>query len=756
MKTHSARSVEDVPRCVTAALYVGGEKVPLDSCSVLLETQDGVREISSWKQLDEHAVTVRVVPKGLEKHWKHFGASTWVGQTSAVLGKGRNGRKRDTNGPRGWDGENAVAVAMTRAQNGTTASRSALLAAISTGCMDKKDLQALALSRQASLRLAALPQAEFTQEQLGYLARCSEPHLRIIAAAGLRDVKARKRLLSDPDALVRGALCRNEWMTEAELTALQGDDVLALDIAGNLNAPATILMASVLGGEMASQIAIRHHRMAVMANAAIATQTVLAGHAAANPGVDMKIAIAAAMTSEDVARGLASNAPALMRMSSADATALVRRMADLGSIDGVVRVARYTTLSAVDQAALVAEPGIAHAVMIGLAGNDAISPEIAELVLDASSVMIQADQHAALVALAGNESVPSFVLNAIDPDEYATVAARLKDNDSASGSSRDKARAKVQRVRKLHQGLIRESLVKQSAVLHTPDDERIVPQLMSSAKAPMAIVMVTPETIGSRIAVRKDSQLAAWGGEVLEARVETSGTAVWSTLTLRVNERKAKQAQGTNALLDPIGVTYHDGVQDRFALLEPLATTTGNSWTEDGGESVTEDVEGTKALVKRQARKIATPSALRTTAMALLPGSLKPAVQGTKAAATMNKIVSGEPRGADRVTAVMADLTAGPARMTLESASVSREEAVTAGQQYARLLQTSGVISEQEAGSVMAALDSIGRLAKLVKDRRHPVWQARERMRFLNGQRAVIQELLNGEESWLDDWTNLA
>lgn len=745
-----------MPRCVTAALYVGGEKVPLDSCSVLLETDEGVREITNWKQLDEDTVSVRVVPKGLEKHWKHFGASTWVGETSAVLGKGRHGRKRGEKGPRGWDGRNATAVAMTRAQNGSTASRSALLAAIGTGCMDKKDLQALALSRQASLRLAALPQAEFSQEQLGHLSRSSEPHLRMIAAAGLRDVKARKRLMTDTDPLVRGALCRNEWMTEAELEELANDEALALDIAGNINTPQHILAGSVVGDELSAQIAIRHHRMSSMANAALTKKSVLAGHAAANPGVDLAVAMASAMKNEDVARGLSTNIPALMRMSSQDATTLIRRLAEAGSIDGVVRVARYTTLSDEAQQVLLSDPGVAQAVMIGLAGNESITPDSAELVLDATSVMIQTDQLATLAALAGNESAPSKVLNAIDVDEYATVAARLKDNDSASGTTRDRARAKVQRVRKLHQGLVRESLVKQSAVLHAPEDERIVPQLMSSAKAPMAVVMVTPETIGSRIAVRKDSQLAAWGGEVLEARVETSGAAVWSTLILRVNERKAKTAQGANAMLDPIGVTYHDGVQDRFALLEPLATTTGNSWSEDAGGAVLEDTEGAKALVKRQVRKLATPATLTTAAMTVLPSALKPVVKGTKAAATINKMITGDPRGADRVTAVMTDLTAGPARMTLESASVSREEAVTAGQQYARLLQSSGAISEQEAAGVIAALETVGHMAKLVKDRRDPAWQARERMRFVNGQRAVIQELLNGEESWQDDWTNQA
>lgn len=743
-----------MPRCVTAALYVGGEKVPLDSCSVLLETENGAVEITSWKQLDETVVPVRVVPKGLEKHWRHFPGSTWTGETSSVLAKGRHGRKRGENGPKGWDGQNAAAVAVTRTHSGKTSSRSALLAAVATGCMHKNDLQTLALSRNASLRLAALPQAEFSQEQLGHLARSSETHLRMIAAAGLRDAKARKRLLRDPEELVRGALCRNEWMTQEELTLLQQDATLVLDVAGNPNTPTPVLLTNVLAGEMAAQIAIRNHRMSMFADAAIAGGTVLSGHAAGNPGIDVTAALRAAEKSDAVALGLASNVPALGRMSSQDACMLLRRVAEMGSIDGAVRVARHAVLNPEHQAELLAEPSIAPAVMLGLAGSDAVTPESAELILDAVSTMASIDQQATLAALAGNESVPSRVLNAIDPDEFASVAVRLKDNDTASGTTRDRARAKVRRVRTLHQGLVRESLSKQSAVQHVVDEERVVPQLFSSAKAPMAIVALTPEKVGSRISVRKESQLAAWGGEVLEARVETSGPAVWSTLVLRVNERRARNAQGVNALLDPIGVTYHDGRQDRFTLLEPLGTATGAGWVEGPVTQTTEETENAKALMKRQARKIFTPGALMTAAMALVPDALKPAVKGAKTAATMNKIMTGEPRGADRVAVVMADLSAGPARVALESATVSREEAVTAGQQHAMMLQASGFMTEQEAAGVIAALDSVGRIASLAQDRRHPVWQTRERLRFPGGQRAVIQELLNGEEPWLDDWTN--
>jgi hypothetical protein len=732
---------------VTTALYVGGEKVPLGAYSVLTDTGE---LITNWKMLDGDT-TVRVVPIGMEKHWRYFPACSWTATTSQERARGAKGRKRGDDGPLGWDGTNPIAVALTRATNNNTASRAAILQAVATTTLSDRDLKAVALSKDATLRLAALPQVSFTQLDMARLSRSTQPHLRIIAAAGLRDVKARAVLLNDSNPLVRGALARNDWMTRAELEQLEHDEHVRLDLAANPNTRTEFLTIGVFEGGLFAQIALRNPRMSDMAVMLISNGSLLAGHAAGNPGIDVAAAIKAAATNTDVTRSLARNIPALTRMPSADAVALIEMLTEIGDRQGIETVTRNAVLDPLDQARLAANPLTSHVTLVGLAGNDSISSDIAELVLATADVMHPWDHTNALVALAGNESVPSKVLNAMD-FKNPMVANQLKTNESASGHTRQRAIEQVRRLRRLHQQLVTDSLTRNSAGVSRDNETREVPVLHSPVLRPMAVVVSTPETIGARITVQRDSRLAAWGGEVVEVDVRTSGPAIWTEVVLRVDERRARRVDDANALSDPIGLVAHDGHDEHFSLLEPLTTRTNDdTWNEHASNAPTELTESATARVTRHTRRMLNTKTLMNAAMVAVPAPLKTAMKATKHAANATAVMAGEPRGADRVAVIRADLAAAPARLQMLHAETTRDDAVKAGQHHVRLLQASGVLGEHEAAAVIDELENIGRHAARAVDRRHWAWQAREKLRFTAGQRSVIQQILNGDTP--DTWT---
>lgn len=738
-----ARMVRDMPRCAVVSLYVGGEKVSLKAFTVLAEIDGSLVDVQSWKALPEEEALVRVVPIGLSHTWRSFPTASFTALASQTTSKGSKGRKRSGTGPNGWDGKNPIAVALVRAHSRTGATRAALLEALSTGVMDEKDLQAVALVKDPGLRLSALGQVALTQVQLRKLARSSEPHLRAVAAATLRDVKAREVLMTDPDPMVRGALVRNVWMTKAELRVMESDAAVALDLAGNMNARAEFLTLRMLEGGLFAQIAVMNPQMREYASALLSSGSVLAPYAACNPGVDVARAMYAAESNIAVAKGLARNVPALSRMSSSDALKLISALRRAGDLSGVISVTHHVTLSAEHQNELMLDTVLRDAALVGLAGNVAIEPEIAEMVLIEASVMYEPDQRAALVALAGNESVPSEVLNAMTVDD-AMVAFALKDNEQASSSARKHALAKVRRVRRLGQAAITESLLQNSTRAATETAPRVVPALYSDVLRPLAVVLTSEENVGARIEMPKDSGVSAWGGEVLEVRIETSGRAVWSSLVLRVNERRARAAAGVNALLDPVGVMIQTPDGERFALLEPLGSRTGADAPEVEA-TVTAEVETFGGMLVRQVKRMATPKLFERAAMMALPAPVPTAVKGAKQVAQLSSALSGEARGADRVAMIPLDLSDGTNRLVLQAAGVERRDAVKAAMNHARVLMAAGVMSEHECAAVLETLEELQLTASSVTDRHHWAWQAREKLRFTAGQRQVIQDILNGD-----------
>ena len=732
-----------MPRCAVVSLYVGGEKVSLKAFTVLAEVDGAVVDVQSWKALSEDESLVRVVPIGLAHTWRSFPTASFTVLASQSTAKGSKGRKRSSTGPNGWDGKNPIAVALVRAHSRTGATRAALLEALATGVMDERDLQAVALVKDPGLRLAALGQAALTQVQLRKLAKSREPHLRAVAAATLRDVKAREVLMSDPDPMVRGALVRNVWMTKAELRIMEKDPAVALDLAGNMNARAEFLTLRMLEGGLFAQIAVMNPQMREYASALLSSGSVLTPYAACNPGVDVARAMYAAETHVAVAKGLARNVPALSRMSSGDAMRLIAVLRQAGDLSGVMSVARNVTMSAEHQNDLMDDTVLRDAALVGLAGNVAIEPEIAEMVLVDAPVMYEPDQRAALVALAGNESAPSEVLNAIAVDD-AMVAFALKDNEQASSSARKHALAKVRRVRRLAQASISESLLQNSSRMVVEAAPRVVPALYSDVVRPLAVVLASDENVGARIEMPKDSGVSAWGGEVLEVRIETSGRAVWSSLVLRVNERKARAAAGVNALLDPVGVLIQTPDGERFTLLEPLGSSTGADAPE-AEASVTSEVETFGGMLVRQVKRMVTPKMFERAAMMALPAPVPTAVKGAKQAAQLSSALSGEARGADRVATIQVDLSDGTNRLVLQAAGVERRDAVKAAMNHARVLMAAGVMAEHECTAVLETFEQLQLTASAVTDRRHWAWQAREKLRFTAGQRQVIQDILNGD-----------
>ena len=159
-------------------------------------------------------------------------------------------------------------------------------------------------------------------------------------------------------------------------------------------------------------------------------------------------------------------------------------------------------------------------------------------------------------------------------------------------------------------------------------------------------------------------------------------------------------------------------------------------------------------MIARHVRRIATPKALLNAAMTGVPTPLKTAAKTTKQVANLQASMAGDPRGADRVAIVRADLAASQARITMLAAETTRADAIKAGQHHARVLQAAGVLTEHETATVIGELELLGRAATAAGDRRHWAWQMRERLRFTAGQRGVIAQILNddgiGPDAWMD------
>jgi hypothetical protein len=275
----------------------------------------------------------------------------------------------------------------------------------------------------------------------------------------------------------------------------------------------------------------------------------------------------------------------------------------------------------------------------------------------------------------------------------------------------------------------------------------------------LAEVLPNQDNVETRIAVHPAAGIAAWGGEVVEIHLDArSGggqrPTVWSQVVLRVDERRAAKALGANMNVDAVGLLVKGRDGSHFTLLEPNSANVGQEAGIDTVELA--DVETSKQMLRRQMSRLKTAQTLSAVVGAVLPGELKTLAKGAKKAAQVTAAISGEVRGADRQAWVPMDVSLGDSRLVMLAPTHSREEAVRAAQQHARALVGAKAISELECSAVIESLERLDRVADLVNARGHWAWQLRERLRFVPGQRDVIQQIVNGDVPWDFDEAALA
>lgn len=749
-----APRVPGMARCVDTSMYVAGEKVPLLQYAVLVRDGKKWSSVGHWRELPDDVTEVVIVPVGAGEKWREFPESVWRGSTSRSMSKGRRGRSAG----RGWEEKDTIAVLVMRAHGeharvpGAGPARDVLLASFATGLVREEVARACVVSPDAQIRTAALGEVVLRVGQVAALASSPTPVLRAVGARLTTDEDTLMRLLDDPETAVQRAALANRMTPVAVLEAFARSGAFAYDVALHPNTPEHILGACVRSGELASRAAIAHPRMAEFARYALTLGMPNEVFAAANPGVDAKVALWRAREHQGVASSLGRNAAAVSRLSEAEVVELVGVLQQSGDRVGVTNVCRAAVLSEEAQIALLQDSSLGEVAGVGLAGNMALADAAAELLLVTSDVFEPEARSLAMQQMAGNSAVRSRYLARV-PLEDPRVARALMENPSASGSTQERAREMWSRSMKKHDARVRKAMQKRGT-RPTPAEKMVAisPTLMPALEKRLAVVALRDEALEGRIAMHPSWGVQRWGAEVFEVRTEyypdgEGGAVAQTQIVMRVNEKKMATVAGANPRVDPLGVCIVQNGVEHFTMLEPLGKETGEEATLDA--ELAGEVEEVRAALKRHMKKVDWRGAAMS-GLKRVPGGAELVTlnKAAKKLAQVEQSVLGTPRGADRVAVAWVDASDGTATMRVLAAEFSRHEAVEETKNYVRDLERAGELTAAQGTEVLERLENLEFVASLADDRRSWAWAAREKMRFRAGQRDVVERLLSGDVPW--------
>lgn len=738
--------------CTASAIYVAGEKVPLQKYAILRFTGTEWVRVLHWREMPEDAETVLVLPEGTAHDPDMFRHASWSAKGDKRTAKGSRGRS----GAHTWDDAFLLAVTVTRAHGisvaapGAAAARDLVIDLLESGAASEDLARACIASSDPLMSKLALASVVLSRDQLRSLALSHDEVLRSRAARYTKESSLLSRLLRDENLVVRQTAARNPHLSASALARASRDATLTYEIASNPSTTEEVALDIIELGGIEARAAITNPNVAARANRALKVGSHLDVFAARNPALDTAVALLRSKESPAVAAALASNSSAVGRLSQDQALDLVNILLANRSFESIADVCRYARFTPEVQMQLLTRH-FGDQAMLGLAGSAHLDRDAAEMILDSSALVPEGVRSTIQTLLAENARTPVRVLSALEMS-HPSVARSLSRNDRVSSTIRATARQAVLSYEASANERLQEVLSNPGAP-QAREWRTLADPLASRARVrPVAALALSDDALERSMAVPPEWGLHAWGGKRLEIEASLKwyeSTAYHSTrVVLRVDERQAKKTSGTNITVDPLGVVVEQDGESYFALLTPVRSSDPIAPTlvKTAVEADELETPGLFAAMGEAASRI-DKRTIATRAVAKLP-IVGHHVGKVRLAAQLHKTLSGAVDGLDRVAHLPVDASRGGLFRVLEPEN-RLEEAFQETFAFVSALHTADRITAQERDAVTIALSKIEEKANSTAGDHALAIQYRDMLRFRVGQVHVVERLLQEDIEWL-------
>lgn len=730
---------------------MAGEKIPRDLYIVLAARDGQWTEIKHWRELPKTPEQLFVLPRGLESATELFEQTGWSGYGSVDTGSGKKGERA----PKSWRESDAMSVYAMRAQSqhiyaaGARQLRDNAIVSLLEGDSPLRLCEALWVSPDGRLASLASLHHRPSAKMIAAMAQSGSDHLRVRAARLSRDKKTLAKLLEDPSENVKRAAIANENSAWRDIIKKDRETSLLPEILGRDGADEMMLQEAIEDGGLGARVAIAHPKMAQTAQRMLKRGNRLSSFAAANPRLDVTVALDALLEDQEVCSVVAGNSGVVSRMTSKQAEGFIEILADRGMAEEIGMVARWAKLSKAAQKRLL-DGDLSEIVAWGLSLSQHISEESQMTLLGhCSAVGVYSDREDILSNLCSNEKCMTSVLAAADTTT-PRVAIAVKSNQQTSGTIRDEARKNWEiSVAKREKELT--ELMKNARGVSAPRERVRHINEYGTEPRPVAAVNITERVLESSAVFQKDAGVWSMGGNRIDMNGVIYGGVEHTILTLRVDVKRAQEAMETNWIVDSVGVCLTTPEGEIFQLIEPRGHLRGREIT-----TVDEAQEGLfetrREQMVRQAKRITTgldSHTILTQGAKLVPGG-STAVKRVKNLVEFEKIILGKPRGQDR-TAVLPIAVMPGDTLSVLLPDCKRSESIDRTLEYVRELRTCGRITEDQRDTVSLWVENLENRAR--KSLAANTLPARylDMLRYQAGRRKVIDMIVNGETPWQEE-----
>lgn len=740
-----------VGRCTSGTLYVSGEKIPLDLYTVLCQRGNEWVEIKHWRELPDKPEQLFIIPTGLEHDALLFKNAGWAGEGSKATGTGKKGERAKKT----WSSSDSMSVYAMRAQSehikvpGAGALREAAILSLLNRDAPSRLCEALWVSPDGRLAGLASMQHRPDAQMIASMARSESEHLRVRAARLSRDKRILLKLLGDSDLSVRrAAICNEKTVWEDIIkTGREGD--IETELLGHRHADEIMLNDAMTEGGLGARVAIAHPKMRATAERMMQRGNRLATFAAANPALDPTRAIALAGDDMEINSVLAGNRGVVSQMTTEQAGVFIERLAEWGMAEEIGMVAQWAKLSAKKQRELL-QSDLSEIVAWGLSLSANISKASQMMILaQCSAVGIYTERDGILSNLCANPKCLTEVLAASDTT-MPSVAQMVKSNPNTSGTIRDEAKRNWESaVLKRETELL--GLMSEAKYTRAPREHVLHVNEYKVDPKPVASVVLNERVIESSAVFERDAGMWAMGGNSIDLMGVVYSGVEHTVLTLRIDQKRAREALETNWIVDSVGVCLSTGDGEIFQLIDPVGASRG--YEVGVVYDVTEGrVETRRERMVRAAKRVTTGVSLQTAithGAKVVPGG-STAVKRVKNLVEFEKIVLGKPRGHDR-TAVLPVAVMPGDTLSILLPDCKRSECVAQTLEYTNELKTCGRITEEQRDTIERWVKKLEyRAAKSLAKNTLPT-RYLDMLRYQAGRRRVLDMIVNGDTPWHEE-----